>query len=60
MIEEALEDTMLRVLIAAAFISLAIGVIEDGWEEGWLEGFAIFAAVLTIVCVTAGNNWMKE
>lgn len=51
---------MLRILIVAAFVSLAIGVIEEGWEEGWIEGFAIFVAVITIVCVTAGNNYMKE
>jgi len=60
LITEALEDKMLRILIAAAFISLVIGVVEEGWEEGWIEGFAIFVAVITIVCVTAGNNYMKE
>lgn len=51
---------MLRILIAAAVISLIVGVIEEGWEEGWIEGGAILAAVITIVCVTAGNNYMKE
>jgi len=30
------------------------------WGEGWMEGVTIFIAVILIVSVTAGNNYMKE
>lgn len=28
--------------------------------EGWLDGVAILIAVVLIVSVTAGNNYMKD
>ncbi|CAG9314516.1 unnamed protein product [Blepharisma stoltei] len=59
MVWEALEDTTLRILIAAALISLVVGIWEDP-EEGWLEGVAILVAVVIVVLVTSINNWVKE
>jgi len=44
----------------AAFVSLAIGIWQNGWEEGWIEGLSIYIAVFIIVSVTAGNNYVKE
>jgi len=29
----ALEDLMLRLLVVVAFISITLGVIENGWEK---------------------------
>jgi Ca2+ transporting ATPase len=51
---------MLKALLVAAFVSLIIGVINDGWEVGWIDGSSIFFAVFIITSVTAGNNFAKE
>jgi len=60
LILECFGDLMLKILLAAAFVSLVIGVINDGWESGWIEGSSIFFAVMIITTVTAGNNYVKE
>ena len=51
---------MLRVLCAAAVVSLILGIATEGIEHGWMEGSSILIAVLIIVTVTSGNNYMKE
>lgn len=60
---------MLRILCLAATVNLIIGVWTEGWKEvniilyniqGWLDGMAIFIAVIIIVSVTAGNNYIKD
>jgi len=51
---------MLRVLCVAAVVSLILGIATEGWEHGWMEGASILVAVVIIVTVTSGNNWMKE
>lgn len=60
LIGDCFEDVMLRVLLLAAFVSLVIGIINDGIEHGWIEGASIFFAVGIITFVTVGNNYMKE
>ena len=60
LIIEQFEDFLLKVLCAAAAISLLIGIWRDGIEEGWLEGFAIIVAIVIIVAVTSSNNYVKE
>jgi len=44
----------------AATVSLIIGVVQHGWERGWVEGCSIYIAIVIIVSVTAGNNYIKE
>ena len=56
---DTLEDKLLRILCAAATVSLIVGVLTHGWEEGWIEGAAIIIAVVIIVTVTATNDYMK-
>ena len=51
---------MLRILCAAAAISLVLGILTEGLAEGWLEGASILIAVVIIVTVTSGNNYIKE
>jgi len=51
---------MLRILCAAAVISLVLGILTEGLAEGWLEGASILIAVVIIVTVTSGNNYIKE
>jgi len=60
LILEAFEDKILRILCLSAIVSLLIGILENGWQEGWIEGSAILVAVVIIVTVTSGNNYMKE
>ena len=54
------EDEMLRVLLAAAIISLVIGISKDGIQTGWIEGVAIFFAVFVVVNITAYMNSTEE
>ena len=51
---------MLKALLVAAFVSLVIGVINDGWDVGWIDGASIFFAVFFITSVSAGTNYAKE
>ena len=57
---EALEDTILRILIVAAIVSLILGMIIESVETGWIEGVAILVAVAVVSLVTALNDWQKE
>ena len=50
---------MLRVLCVAAIVSLVLGIATEGIEHGWYEGTSILLAVVIIVTVTSGNNWIK-
>lgn len=60
MIVATFEDATIRILCAAAILSLVLGVIMHGIKEGWLEGASIILAVVIISAVTAGNDYMKE
>ena len=51
---------MLRILCVAAVVSLILGIATEGLEKGWMEGTSILVAVVIIVTVTSGNNWIKE
>lgn len=44
----------------AATVSLMIGIAENGWSTGWIDGLSIYIAVIIIVSVTSGNNYIKE
>ncbi|XP_002163645.2 plasma membrane calcium-transporting ATPase 3 isoform X1 [Hydra vulgaris] len=57
---EALKDTILRILIVCAIISLILGMVIDNVKTGWIEGFAILVAVAVVAMVTALNDWQKE
>ena len=51
---------MLKILCASAVVSLVLGIATEGLSKGWLEGASILAAVIIIITVTAGNNYVKE
>lgn len=51
---------MLRILCYSAVVSLVLGIATEGIKEGWLEGASILLAVIIIVTVTSGNNYIKE
>ena len=50
----------MQILIAAATVSLLIGIWKEGLVSGWHEGGTIYFAILIIVSVTATNDYMKE
>lgn len=56
---DILQDTVLQILIASAFISLIMGIIQDP-SSGWLEGLAILFAVIIVTTVTATNDYLKD
>lgn len=56
---EALTDPVLLILIAAAIVSLIVGLIEEP-ADGWTEGVAISIAVLLVSLISAGNDYSKQ
>jgi magnesium-transporting ATPase (P-type) len=56
---EACMDTTLLILLAAATVSLIIGVIEEP-DGGWIEGAAIYIAVVLVANIGAGNDYSKQ
>ena len=50
---------MLRILCVSAIVSLVLGIGTEGLKKGWLEGASILVAVVIIITVTAGNNYIK-
>lgn len=59
LILENFEDRILQILIAAAIVSLLVGVIQNGLS-GLIEGVSILISIVIIVSVTSVNNWIKE
>jgi len=57
---ENFEDFILKVLIAAAAVSLVLGIINEGIAKGWIEGVSIFIAIAIILTVNTSNNYIKE
>ncbi|EGR33372.1 hypothetical protein IMG5_055150 [Ichthyophthirius multifiliis] len=59
----ALDDFTMKILIVAAFASIAIEVgtaKEEKRSTAWIEGFAILVAVCVCGSVTAINDYQKE
>ena len=51
---------MLRILLVAATVALILGVVEKRSPEGAIDGASIYFAVIIIISVTSGNNYIKE
>jgi Ca2+ transporting ATPase len=58
---EALEDLMVRILIAAAVVQIILGVTlgEDPTKD-WIDGLSIIIAVLVVTLVGSITNYQKE
>jgi Ca2+-transporting ATPase len=56
---DTFDDETLKILIAAAIVSLVVGIYEDP-STGYIEGVAILTAVLIVSVVTACNDYQKE
>ncbi len=60
---EAMNDFILKILIASAIVSIALQVgLAEPKDRGhaWIEGFAILIAVFVCAGVAAVNNYQKE
>lgn len=57
---ENFEDFINQLLLAAAVVSIIIGLIKDGFPNGLIEGVSICIALVIIITVTSGNNWISE
>ena len=58
---EALEDLMIRILIAAAVIQIILGAtLSEDPSKDWIDGFSIIIAVLVVTLVGSVTNYQKE
>jgi len=57
---ENFDDKINLILLAAAGVSIVIGLIKDGFPEGLIEGVSIMIALVIIIVVNSGNNWVSE
>lgn len=58
-VDTMVDDETVQILIAAAVVSLIVGIYDDP-TTGYVEGCAILAAVLIVSIVTATNDYQKE
>eukprot|EP00300_Choanocystis_sp_HF-7_P018086 c1992_g1_i1.p1 GENE.c1992_g1_i1~~c1992_g1_i1.p1 ORF type:complete len:1020 (-),score=308.18 c1992_g1_i1:52-3084(-) len=57
---EALHDPTLIILIAAACVSLPVGIFFEDPKTGWIEGTAILVSVVIVVMVASINDYQKD
>ena len=58
---EALEDLMVRILIASAIIQIALSLfVSEDNSNGWIDGLSIVLAILVVVLVGSITNYQKE
>lgn len=57
---ENFEDTINRILLGAAVVSLIIGIYQEGFPDGLIEGVSIMIALVIIITVTSVNNYASE
>ena len=58
---EALEDLMVRILIAAAIVQIVLGAtLSEDPSKDWIDGLSIVVAVLVVTLVGSITNWKKE
>ena len=60
-VKEALEDLMVRILIIAAIVQIALGVtLGEEPEKDWIDGLSIIIAILVVTLVSSITNYQKE
>ena len=58
---EALEDLMVRILIASAIIQIVLSIfVSEENSNGWIDGLSIVLAILIVVLVGSITNYQKE
>jgi len=58
-LKEALDNRILLYLAIAAVFTIITGLISNP-KWGWIEGVSIFIAIIIIVTITSGNDWIKD
>ena len=56
---ENFDDTINKILLGAAIISIVIGLIREG-ISGLIDGISILFALLIITIVNSANNYQSE
>ena len=54
------DETINQILCAAACVSVAIGLIREGFPQGMIEGTSILIALVIIIVVNSANNYASE
>ena len=57
---ENFHDTINIILLVAAIVSLAIGILKNGFPDGLINGASILIALLIIIVIGSGNNYNSE
>jgi len=60
LIMENFDDPINVILLGAAFVSMIIGFIQEGFPKGMIEGVSIMISLMIIIIVNSGNNWISE
>jgi len=60
LVKENFDDAINQILFVAAVVSIVIGIIQHGFPDGMLEGTSILIALLIIIVVNSGNNYVSE
>lgn len=60
LIMENFHDPINMVLLAAAVVSITIGLIKDGFPRGLIDGTSIVIALMIIIIVNSVNNYISE
>lgn len=60
LVMENFDDPINVILLAAACVSVVIGLLKEGFPEGLIEGASIMIALVLIIVVNSGNNWISE
>jgi Ca2+ transporting ATPase len=60
LVKENFDDRINQILFVAAVVSIIIGIIQHGFPDGMLEGTSILIALLIIIVVNSGNNYVSE
>ena len=59
--KEALDDLMIRILIAAALVQIILGsLFGEHPAQDWVDGVSIIAAVIVVTLVGSITNYQKE
>lgn len=60
LVMENFKDTINIILLVAAIVSLAIGILKNGFPDGLINGASILVALTIIIVVGSGNNYISE
>ena len=60
LVMENFDDPINCILLAAAIVSIIIGLIKDGFPRGLIDGTSIIIALMIIIVVNSVNNYISE